>query len=228
MNELIFCGIGSALETDFNSNCAYFCDKNEIVVIDPSEKCVRHLVNNEVINENTRKVTIVVTHTHCDHISGLGQLIWQCAIKRNIIPTIIANSNKFKKTLKKLLQLSGVDKNYFTFSKNHFYKTENVSIEMVKTTHTEDLESFSIIIKDCKDKIYYSGDTNNFEQVKHVILDESFTKVYLELSHYPKSHIEYNDIKKLSNLDKVVAMHLTKELYKEILDDGIIKIAKEI
>ena len=105
MKELIFCGIGSALETDFNSNCAYFCDKNEIVVIDPSEKCVRHLVNNEVINESTKKVTIVVTHTHCDHISGLGQLIWQCAIKRNIIPTIIANSNKFKKTLKKLLQL---------------------------------------------------------------------------------------------------------------------------
>ena len=64
--------------------------------------------------------------------------------------------------------------------------------------------------------------------IKHVILDESFTKVYLELSHYPKSHIEYNDIKKLSNLDKVVAMHLTKELYKEISDDGIINIAKEI
>ena len=99
---------------------------------------------------------------------------------------------------------------------------------MVKTTHTEDLESFSIILKDDKDKIYYSGDTNNFEQVRHVILDESFTKVYLELSHYPKSHIEYKDIKKLSNLDKVVAMHLTKELYKEISDDGIIKIAKEI
>lgn len=36
MNELIFCRIGSALETDFNSNCAYFCDKNEIVDIDPS------------------------------------------------------------------------------------------------------------------------------------------------------------------------------------------------
>jgi len=228
MKDLIFCGIGSALETEFNNNCAIYLDKKDILIIDPNENSVKYLINKKILTEKTKNVTIAITHTHSDHISGLGQLIWQCAIRFKIVPIIISNSITFQKSLKKLLTLMGIDKSYYIFSENNVYNTANVCIEMIKTKHTKDLECFGIILKDDKYKIYYSGDTNDFKQISNIILDKTFNRIYLELSHYPKSHIEYNDIKKLKNLNKIIAMHLTKEIYEEIIKDGVIEVAKEV
>lgn len=229
MKDLVFYGIGGALNSDFYPNCAALIEKNNFVVIDPNYNCVQKLLKNKVLSDKTNNIYIVITHTHADHISGLGALIWQCGIVFKKTPIILANSKTFINHLDKLIQMMGVDKKYYKFSTSNKIKFENIIIKAKKTLHTPDLECFGVEFQDEQGKYYYSGDTRDLDYIKKINNDKNYKKIYVEISNYPKSHIDYEQIKKFENTSKLVAMHFeTKELYNQANKDKLLKISKQM
>ena len=68
---LNFFGKGSAFADD--NTCAYFVDDNDMVLIDFSLEAFPKFRRLEFSGVKT--IYILVTHTHGDHISGIGTLI---------------------------------------------------------------------------------------------------------------------------------------------------------
>ena len=70
-NVLNFFGKGSAFADD--NTCAYFVDDNDMVLIDFSLEAFPKLRRLDFSGIKT--IYVLVTHTHGDHISGIGTLI---------------------------------------------------------------------------------------------------------------------------------------------------------
>ena len=68
---LNFFGKGSAFADD--NTCAYFVDDNDMVLIDFSLEAFPKLRRLDFSGIKT--IYVLVTHTHGDHISGIGTLI---------------------------------------------------------------------------------------------------------------------------------------------------------
>ena len=51
-----------------NSNMYVLIEQNEVLVVDPHKNSE---VENLLLKSNVQKVTVLLTHEHCDHTSGL-------------------------------------------------------------------------------------------------------------------------------------------------------------
>ena len=228
MRELQFFGIGGAINYNFAPNCAALTDNHNFVIIDPNIQCIEKLIKNEILCEQTTEIFIVITHTHADHISGLGPLIWQCGIIYKKRPVILANSKKFKRHIEKLLTMMGVDKKYYTFSLKNNITFNNINIQARKTIHTPDLDCFGIEFQDSEGKYYYSGDTKDCEYIKTIISNNEYKDIYIEVSNYPKLHMDYEALKKLIDTKKLIAMHFESlQLYEQVKKEKLLKLPKE-
>ena len=230
MQELEFLGCGGATNVEMGGNCAYLKHQNSLLLVDCCEDATKKLLDKNLFNQ-IGNIFIALTHMHFDHIAGIGTLIWFCNFRLNIKPKIIINSKTFKRKLIKLFKLGGVDLERVEFIPQIDFAFDDLTLEMKRTNHAEELECYGIMFKDNTGKYYYSGDTRDFENIKQLSLNEEIRTIYCEVSETSHGvHLCYDDIKTL-NKEKFVLMHFnTKELYEQIVKDGykVAKIEKEI
>ena len=219
MKDLKFIGVGGSVALEFGGNSAYLKDGKTLLLIDCCEGAAIKLKERHVFN-GVENMVIGITHTHADHVAGLGVLIWYSNFILNIKPKIISNSKSFELHLKELLKLQGVKDKYFEFVDAKDVVINNCRIEMMPTTHTPALECFGIMFTDNKGKYYYTGDTNDFEHVKSLVNDSQIKKIYCEISwKSKKTHIEYEQLKTVKS-DKLVLMHFEDvKLYNQAIKD---------
>lgn len=219
MKKLNFIGIGGATNIELGGNCCYIKDKDNILIIDVCEEATKKLMDKGAF-KGIKNIYIAITHTHYDHVAGLGVLIWYSNFYLNIIPQIIYNDNKYKQTLKDLLKITGVDEKYFTFI-NETYLKLSFTVNMKPTIHSPNLQCFGIMFEDKDGKYYYTGDTKDFQHVRKLSIDPSIKKIYSEVATETYDvHIKYDDIKDLDK-NKLVLMHFdTVDLYKRVIKDG--------
>ena len=123
----------------------------------------------------------------------------------------------------------GVEGKYYTFSSQNKICFKKVTIQAKKTTHTADLECFGIEFTDDEGKYYYSGDTKDLEYIKLISNNEEYKDIYVEVSNYPKSHIDYEALKILQGTKKFIAMHFESlQLYEQVKKEGILKLPKTL
>lgn len=220
MKDLRFIGIGGAYALGLGGNCAYLKDDKTLFLIDCCEDATIKLKENNAFND-VKEIVITITHTHADHCAGLGTLIWYSNFLLNIKPKIISNSNSFELHLRELLKLLGVQEKFFEFINPLNVIIDNCKIEMVPTTHTPILESFGIMFTDNEGKYYYTGDTNDFENVKTLIENNLIKKIYCETSWKSyNAHLEYENLKEIK-CEKLVLMHFEDiDLYNLAIKDG--------
>ncbi|MBR1984596.1 MAG: MBL fold metallo-hydrolase [Clostridia bacterium] len=206
MKDLEFIGIGCSYALDLGGNCAYLKENEKLLLIDCCESATKKLVDKKAF-EGVKEIIIAITHTHADHISGLGTLIWYCNFLLNIKPKIVRNSSSFENTLKSILTLSGVSKKHYEFIDAKTTEVGGVKIQMMPTTHSPKLECYGVMFSDDFGLYYYTGDTNDFENIKKLALDKNVKKIYTEASNESYGvHIAYKDLKTIKR-DKLVLMH---------------------
>lgn len=216
--DLKFMGIGGAFNSQLGCNCAYVREDNKILFIDFGMDAFSKVIKYNLL-ENIEEIYVVITHTHGDHVGGLFTLVDYCYYVKNIVVRILNNSTTFTNKLVNLLNLTGIESSKFDIVEK-FELNFNFELDFEKTTHTELLECYSLIFIEDGNKILYTSDSNDIENVKKKIDDESFTKIFCEVGENVPPHIWYNELKKLKS-EKLVLMHISNmKLYNEIINDG--------
>ena len=226
MKKLNFIGIGGATNVELGGNCCYLKDGSNLLIIDMCESATEKLLK-EGAFKNIKNIYVVITHTHFDHVAGLGVFVWYCNFNLNIRPKIIYSNFKYKYHIKKILKLTGVSKKYVEFIKDSSFKMNNLKLSMQLTTHTSKLQCFGIMFQDKQGKYYYTGDTNDIDYITKLCEDKTVKKIYTEVSTKSHdSHIAYDALVNLKK-EKLVLMHFdTIELYNKAKKDGF-EIASE-
>ena len=97
---LKFFGRGNAFADQHTS--AYFVDGNDLIIIDCSVSSFQRL-NNRTLSKYDH-IYVLVTHTHGDHVSGIGLFIDLMHFALNKPVTIVAPNEAVKTDLRYLLK----------------------------------------------------------------------------------------------------------------------------
>lgn len=166
MINLKFLGRGSAFNLKEGNTSAYIKNGDTMLLIDCGETVFRKIQRRNLL-EDVKKLIVLITHLHSDHVGSLSSLLMYCKYVKNIIP-IVAYPNE--ELLKEFLVLQGnIDGETYKYYKpillGSTYKKvlNNLGIKVImdeKTSHDEITES---------KKIYHQG------QIKDIVIKELFS-----------------------------------------------------
>lgn len=217
---LTFLGRGSAFKDEQNS--AYFIDGNNLVLIDCPMSSFEKLNNRDINNTDIdlsafEHVYVLVTHTHGDHISGIGMLIDLLHFVLRTPITVIAPSEEVQTDLHLyFLRIEGCNDSWYNLTNVNEFKPDWVE-RVIPTDHTDELKGkcFGYVLNIEGKKVVYTGDTNTLEPFDQYILESSYA--YIETSAFPspvhlhceKIHDRIKDY--VSKGVRVYLMHLDNE-----------------
>ena len=210
---LKFLGRGSAFTDEHNS--AYFVSEDELILIDCPMSAFSRLNDKNLALYD--RIYVLITHTHGDHVGGVGMLIdlLQFSVKTPI--TVVAPSREVEADLFYLLtRIEGCNSSWFDLT-----SAEELDKEWFKcsipTTHTEELagKCFGYYLNIKGNKVIYTGDTNTILPFEKYL--ERGAYLYTEISAYKTSvHLYCSDMVQkikdyVSSGVKVYLMHMDDE-----------------
>ena len=232
---LKFFGKGSAFADD--NTCAYFIDNRDMVLIDFSLEAFPKFRRLDFTDIDT--IYILVTHTHGDHISGIGTLIHYAFHYLNIPVIVAAPSDTIIYNMKFLLdKIEGCRKEaYSVISTNKLNKYWfRASIPTTHTsTHKDNCFGYALLVD--KTLTVYTGDTNKLEPfVSFLVFTSAARKcMYTEIcANDSNVHLQIDkfldDLIELQRQGtEVYLMHLDNEkVIREMIQDTGIKIVEPI
>ncbi len=209
---LTFLGRGSAFTSEHNS--AFFTDGAELVLIDcpmSSFDKLRRLGADNIAGISGAELTVIVTHTHGDHVGGIPMLIHYAyhVLKRGV--TVIAPSDEVAADLRFLIdRLEGCSPDaYELLTADKAGRPWLLGV--VPTSHSPSLEGrcFGYRLRVNGKNVVYTGDTSSVDPFLPYL--EPGTYFYSEVSlHRTPVHIYIDDLlAKTAGLDiKLFLMHL--------------------
>ena len=225
MEELKFLGIGSAFNLKDDNNSAYYIINDTFILLDCGDRIARKIINYDLF-KNIKKVLILITHLHADHISSLETLVDYIYLLRNDIDCKIVYP--YKEGLETILKLEATFD--FEILSDINLNIFNINIVALKASHID--HSYSYLVKTNNFNFYYSGDTNSFNNIALEELEKNnIDMIYHEVS-YPNISV-HTSLDELINKipfnlrKKVCLMHFSDDNLKELaLKNGFL-IAKE-
>lgn len=206
---LTFIGTGGAFATDLHNCSAYYKEKGNLILIDCGESIFEQILKLNLLDD-IKKIDIIITHFHSDHVGSLGTLLFYCdKIGIKNVNVIYPNQNK----LNLLIKLFGVERcNFKTLNPcdcKDFY------IKEYPQEHYS-MEAFGYLIKTNGKIIYYSGDTKSVpKEVLNLLLEDKIDYFYQDLR---KDLNDYHIcIEEISNMipkkyfKKINCMHFNSE-----------------
>lgn len=198
-----FIGVGGAFTIEL-SNCSAYYRYNEdsMILIDCGENIFERILKFHLL-DNIKKLNIIITHFHSDHVGSLGSLLFYCnKIGINNVNVIYPDKDR----LTSLIEIFGVQKaGALLFTPD---EVEDFEITPYKQEHSH-MESFGYLIKINGKTIYYSGDTKIIpETILNRFLKEEIDYFYQDV------RLDENDYHiSLKELKELIPSHLRKKVY---------------
>ena len=224
---LKFLGNGSGF-TPYHNNC-YFVNDKELVFVDLSMLNISKALE---IQEEYSDVSVIITHMHDDHVSGIGMFAQYLfyVFKKKL--TIIIPKALFSDITEEL-KIKGVNWHILNIIiiGDEFSFIEKV----IPTSHTPELigKCFGYKLNINNNKIIYTGDTNRLEDFIPYLDDVN--EFYVDVSYsYGGVHLKWDDVRdklfEISNNCDVYLMHMDNiDAFKMLnLQDKNIKLVKRI
>ena len=209
---LKFLGRGSAFSDEHNS--AYFVEGDDLVLLDCSMTSFMKLCNKNLAPYD--RVYLLVTHTHGDHVSGIGLFIdlLEFSVKTPI--TIVVPSKEVEADIfYYLTRLEGCSSEWYDMIIADELEKEWF-VKAVPTTHSDELagKCFGYILKVDNHKVIYTGDTNTMIPFEKYLDNDTY--LYMEIAAYKSPvHLYCSDM--LSKVKEYVAMGV--HVYLMHMDD---------
>ncbi len=231
MSKIIFFGTCAGTEPIEGMHHLSFAIErnNEYYFFDAGENCSRtaHLMGVDLLKVKT----IFISHTHMDHIGGLGNLLWNIrkfSIVRNSMPinskvdVYIPNMESWEGILSVLKNTEGdfvcdFDIESHTPTDGIIYQDNNIKVEAIHNHHIQPKNdkylSYSYIIEIDKKKIAFSGDLGNMEDAERLIKN-GCDYLLIETGHYKVDEL----LKLIENYDvkKILFVHNGREIINDI------------
>lgn len=222
MQTLNFLGRGSAFNTEEGNTSAYIKYGDKLLLIDCGESIFERIKRRRLL-ENSKEITILITHLHSDHIGSLSSLIFYCYYILNKKVSIIYPSPY---ALKSLLNIMNNKENMYKLiesNENTCVSLGDIEIMPVKASHSNEMYCYGYFIYYDNKTIYYSGDSNVIEENTLTLFKNGEIDELYQDTCYPdymgSGHLS---ISKLSNLipenlrEKVYCIHIDEnELIEE-------------
>ena len=219
---LKFLGSGNAYNTELDNNSAYYKEDDFLFLIDCGSNIFKKILQQNLLKE-IKRVNVLITHTHPDHVGSLGDLIFYCYYKLNIkINIIYPKINNVSSLLFKM----GVTSEKYNIRENkktfiiQMNNLKNIEIETIEQNHIDFFDNYGYILKINNYTCFYSGDSN---EIKDEILNriDEFHFLYqdtckLDFNNNP--HLSLNKLCKYiepSYRKKVYCMHLDEVFDRE-------------
>ncbi|MCR5384626.1 MAG: diguanylate cyclase [Saccharofermentans sp.] len=188
---LKFLGRGSAFTDEHNS--AYFVENDELILIDCPMSAFQRLNDKNLALYD--HIYVLVTHTHGDHVGGIGMLIDLLQFSVNTPITVVAPSKEVEADLFYLLsRVEGCNSTWFELICVDDLEKEWL-VCSIPTSHTEELQGkcFGYCLKVEGNKVIYTGDTNTIVPFEKYL--ESGAYLYSEISAYKTTvHLYCSDM----------------------------------
>ena len=210
---LKFFGRGSGFSNEHTS--AYFITpENEMVIIDCPVSTFQKVKNMDLTQFN--EIYVLITHTHGDHVGGLGLLCQYGFFVLNKKISIICPSFDVAKDVSVLMQIEGNNIDWYFIStcsaiyKKSWFKT------CIQVPHAQNLKGkcfgYNLLVDD--KNVIYSGDTSSLKPFVKYLTGGSI--LYTDASvYYGQIHLKLED--SLGFLDKLVQKNI--RVYLMHLDD---------
>jgi ribonuclease BN (tRNA processing enzyme) len=188
---LKFLGSGSGFADEHTS--AYFVtSENELVVIDCPVSAVQKLKNRPLLEYED--IYVLITHTHGDHIGGLGLFAQYAYFVLKTCITIVAPSDEVAKDIETVLQIEGNDFSWYDLLTVSDLEGKDWFGKAILTEHSPQLKGKCFGYQMCVDgkNCVYTGDTSTLEPFMPYI--KAGTQLYVDVSaHYGIIHLKLED-----------------------------------
>jgi len=222
LQMLTFFGRGSAFTDEQNS--AFFENNGNLILIDCPMSSFEKL--NDMDLGSYDHIYLLVTHTHGDHVSGIGMLIDLVYFSVKTPVTIVAPSKIVEDDIRYYLKnLEGCGDDWYELTNASVFKMDWF-VCAIPTTHTEQLarKCFGYCLTIDGKRVVYTGDTNTIDPYESYIEDGCYA--YIEMSAF-NSPVHLNCVKmhdKICEYTKrgvhVYLMHMDNEkVIGEVMKD---------
>lgn len=215
---LQFLGRGSGFADDHTS--AYFVtdnfvtDKKDLFLLDCPSSTFTKVKNFDL--SAYEDFYVLITHTHGDHIGGLGLWTQYCFFVLQKKLNILAPSDEVKTDIETVLTIEGNSSDWYNLEvidSDNCY-SDNLYIEQILTKHSPQLNDkcFGYYIEGIDFSFIYTGDTSTLEPFAPYF--DECSEIYVDVSvFYGQIHLKLEDalpdLIKLSQDDiEVYLMHL--------------------
>jgi len=217
--KLRFLGLGSAFNPAMENTNAFFLSGNELYLLDCGESAFGRIYDLKVLN-NCSRITVAITHLHCDHIGSLGSLISYCAI---VLKKPIRVIHPLE-TVRSLLDLMGIVRSGYSWLPSLGpEKAEAVSFRPIEIEHVDNMRCYGYIVSDSEKTIYFSGDAKFIPpEVIDAFHKGEVDEIYQDSSLETGDHATHGSFKQMEESfapefrSRVYCIHLDKD-YRETI-----------
>ena len=226
---LKFIGIGSAFNTQLGNTSAFIKEGNSLLLID-SGGTVFHRLQETNILDGLKKLYIVITHTHPDHVGSLGEVIFYSYYILGHKPTIFFPNREL---IQNFLLCIGVSHEMYLLESSGSARILDedfgeASMEFLPVSHVETIPAYGFVMSQREGVFYYSGDSNRIEnEILTKLSNGAIDRLYQDtcgLDYEGNNHMSLRKLGETINSDlrnKVYCMHLDKHInQKEIICRG--------
>lgn len=223
---LNFIGTGSAFNTELGNNSAFMKEKESLLLIDCGGMTF-HRIQQLNLLEDAKSVSVIITHTHPDHIGSLGEVIFYCYYILGFKATIIFPNEEL---IRSYLRISGASDEMYHLETGQQVEIEDkhlgkIVLEFMKNNHVDTIPAYSFILKSQKGTCYYSGDANTLpEAIISLLEDKKIDVLYQDtcgIEYEGNAHLPLAKLEKLIPIEhrsRVYCMHLDKHIKVEEIE----------